>query len=504
MSDHDNYCSIDGSSLKEAVTSFSVLVKRPVFCPHCGIKVSGHSNYCLSCGSDLQTIDIQSNSSETLITSDKTKKTGPTLQSSGYTSKSFSYFKDYLLSPTKLLTVVKAISLGLGISFLINFVFAFFASQYLNSNLNTGLQDSLGEFSVFLPGELRFINISSVLLFMHGIMLKLTASASGIVSMKLNAQMGAYILLFLLALSFFVGGFINGKRLKNSVGQEVILYSVIVGLFNVIFLLLMVPFAQFNETMQIEFITGKLELRFAIIDILIKGFFLAFMMHSFGMLFSQKQKSRSLSEVFSLNFKYGTQVYFAAKTFVLGMIGTFVIMIIASWLTWSSFNPGALLYITQLIAYFYAMIHFSNFTFVQMDFGEVYKTNMNIFNYAKFDYYEDIWSGPLYGLAPWILYVGFAVIVILFLWGGYSMSKKHALTSITDIAIFGVFYAALTGFWIWIGNILFSISGSAFQETITTSMRFEANIFLYVIYAFIFSTFVAYIGTKLSKPSSTK
>ena len=504
MSDHDNYCSKDGSSLKEAMTSFSVLIKKPVFCPHCGIKVSEHSNYCLSCGSDLQTIDIQSNSLEAVVPNDKVKKINPVLHSSGYKSRSFSYFKEYLLNPTKFLIVAKKISVGLGISLLINFVFAFIASQILNSNLNTGLQNSLGEFSVFLPGELKFINVSSVLLFMHGIMLKLTASASGIVSMQLNTQMGAYVLLFLLAFSFFVGGFINGKKHKNSIGQDVILYSVVVGLFNVVLLLLIVPFAQFTETMQIEFITGKLELRFAIIDIIIKGFFLAFLMHSFGMLVSQRQRSKRLSEVFALNFKYGTQVYFAARTFVFGVIVTFCIMITASWLTWSSFNPGSLLYITQLIAYFYSMIHFSNFTFIQMDFGEIYKTNMNIFNYAKFDFYEDIWSGPLYGLAPWILYIGFVVIFILFLWAGYSMSKKYALSSIANIAIFGVCYSMLTGFWIWIGNILFSISGRAFQETITTSMRLEANSLLYIIYAFFFSTLVAYIGSKLVKSSSDK
>ena len=502
MSNHDNYCSNDGSSLKEALTSFSVSVKKPVFCPSCGIKVNEFSNYCLSCGSDLQTMDIQLRAPGSVISNDKEKNFNPTFQSGDSKNRFISFFQDYLLNPGKLLLVVKAISVGIGVSFLINFLFAFIASEAINTGLNNGLQSGLGDFWYFLPGEVTFINASSILLFMHGIMMKLSASAGNMISMSLNFHLGAYVLLLLLSLSFIVGGFINGKRSKDVIGEELVLYSVMAGLLNVIFLMIIVLFAQFSETVQIEFVTGKISLSFSVFDIVVKGFFIAFFLHMMGMLLSQKQKSRKLSKVFADNFKYGTQIYYAIKTFIWGMSFLFLIMIISSMLAWSDFNPGALLLITQLVAYFYAMIHFSNFTFIGMESGEVFNTSMNIFNYSKFDYHNDIWGSPLYGLAPWILFVGISVLVVLFLWVGYQMKKKYSLSSVRDIFIFGVVYATFTGFWLWIGNLLFRVSGNAFQENLAISMRSETNIFLYLVCALIFSTLIAYLGTKLSKTNS--
>ncbi len=502
MSDHDNYCYHDGSSLKEATTSFSILTKDPVFCSSCGYKVKEYGNYCSSCGSDLQTLDVQSSTSGAIITSVKEKNFIPSFQGGNLQNNLLSSIKDYLFNPGKILLVFKAISVGVAVSLLINFVFALIANLVLSTYINEIIQEALNDFSIFLPNSLSFVNPGMMLLVMQGIIVSFNANAANFVSMRLVIGAGVYVLVALLALSFIIGGRINGKRLKDIDGGHMILYSIGAGLMNVTFLLICFMFARYSETFQIAFADVEISISYSMFDIFIKGFSFAFLFHMFGIILSQKSKTKKLSDVLVEHFKRGPQIHYAIKTFVLGMIFLYVFSIVAYnvsiFILYSSFDLDyfflGMLIMTQSTPYLYGLTHFSSIAIVS--YREV--MNISIFSVPKL---MEGATWELYFIAL-IALLAFLIHAILFFRAGYQMKEKHSIISITDILFFGAFYAFLSGFWLWLGRGVIKISGYGFDSTMTGSYQVEANVLLYVIFATVLSSLIAFAGTKLVKKTS--
>ncbi len=502
MSDHDNYCYHDGSSLKEATTSFSILTKDPVFCSSCGVKVIEYGNYCSSCGSDLQTLDVQSSTSGAIITSVKEKSFIPSFQGGKAQNKSLSNIKDYLLNPGKILSVFKAISVGVAISLLINFAFALIASVALNTTVSNEIQRTLGEYSIFLPNDLSIVNPGMMLLIMQGIMVSLNISAANLVSMNLDVSAGVYILMVLFALPFIIGGRINGKRSKDIDGRHMILYSIGAGFMNVSFLLICFMFARYSETFQAAMAVGTISISFSMFDIFVKGFLFAFLFHIYGMFLSQKRKMKKLADVLVEHFKRGPQIHYAIKTFVFGMIFLYVFFnIVANFylLSIDQFYPSStilmILLMTQLIPYLNGLTHLSSLSFVALRSWGFERMDISIFSVSKI--LEDI-GQEIYVIAL----LAFLIIVFLFLSAGYQMKKKHSIVSIKDIFFFGLFYAFLSGFWLWLGRGVIKMTGYAFQSRIGNGFQVETNVLMYVVLALILSSLIAFAGTKMVKKTN--
>lgn len=509
----NNYCIIDGTKLKPYQGKYSLNISVSQYCSHCGNAVSAADNYCGSCGTTIHSYKKMSTKDviNPLIANVQKTRAIPKLN--------MKFFKPALFSSIAALLFV----------FMMSFVLFHmnkeatqsFLKKELNIDINETIKYAESATDTNLPEPDSLFGLTDMVMVSHFMapVLKADINIDEPVSVNMKLFSGVMIFLLIPMLSLFVSGIIYQKITKEISPANLFYGSIAVGILYGLLLAIVSLFSGFDYGIKNKFLSINIHTSYSIFSALIKGFGFAFLFSFIGMLFSInfKKATGHLSQVHI----YGEAIHQGISTFFRSMLAFSVISIIIFKMTTDRYinqiaelfgdaaaekiiNKSfqfALVIGTQIGLYIWNLASFGTLQFIKRSVNEESELSYSLFKGAEAsggfthsDYlynFQEIIDGSDFGFYTKL---GILLLIILFIWSGYRISK-NASNTLASIAIYGFVYSLLISLLIAITKFHFSASGNEFSlEVILGFSAIKGFIKNYLI-SFIF----AYAGTFIGK-----
>ncbi|MDE3840203.1 hypothetical protein C0966_12685 [Bacillus methanolicus] len=508
----NNYCINDGTKLKPYQGKYSLDKSASQFCSNCGNAAAPSDNYCGSCGTTLYSY----------------KKTGSKdaispVKANVQITRAIPKFNMEFFKPA-LFSSAAALLLVFIMSFVVFSTNKNTSLSFLEKELNIDVNEVIKDAEIMtdsIPEPDSLFGLTDMVMASHFIspVFKVDMNIDEPISGEIKLSFGAMILLLIPLLSLFSSGMIYQKISRETSPASLFYGAITVGIIYGLLLVIISLFSGFDYDVDSELLSIKIHTSYSIFSAFIKGFGFAFLFSYIGMLFAInfKKATGHLSQVH----EYGEAIHQGISTFFRSMLAFSVIsIIIFKMMTDKFLNQLAWLIgdatVQQIIdksSQFVLAIgtQIGLFTWNLSSFGTLKLVGRSddedsIFTYSMFKGIEtkgDFTDLDLYKFHEIIdssnfgLYtkLGTLLLIILFIWSGYRISKK-ASNSLVSIVIYSFVYSLL--FSLLTAITKFHISGTASNESSFEMMLGFSGIAGF-IKSYLMSFIFAYAGTFIAK-----
>ncbi|RFU61116.1 zinc ribbon domain-containing protein [Peribacillus glennii] len=515
----NNYCLNDGTILKPDKGKFSIHASpAATFCSGCGSSVSAKDNYCLACGSTLHSYQ------KTAFVKDglKPASTGTAIKSFSIPKINITILKPAIISSIIGLVLVLILSFGL-LQMNTQAVKTAF-SQDTDVNITYLIESLREQTGMDLPEPGAIIGLTDMMMMSHLVSAELDANMDSFdekynISIKLS--FGLVFILLIPAIALFVSGIVhrnmtgdeNPYSLLYGAASTAILYGILLAILSL--------FSGFSY--DVKNATPKFLLdvstSYSFFGAFLKGTMIAFLFSMLGMLFSLNY--RRVTGHLRDMFPFGDALHQGISTFFRGFIIFSVVMI---FIVQNTFKKIALFagefsdaeYLTNLMdksfsfilaigtqlgALIWNLASFGSFTASTTEGMDVSTMSYSMLSGLQTSG-DELGSEIQLALAMTDigLYIKFAALVLvgLFVWSGYSLSK-NGMASIKSLAVYSLVYSILFALFTYFAKIQFIGEAPEHGGPGVIEMMIGFGSFAAFLKAFIFAFLCAYAGTFIRK-----
>ncbi len=489
--DVNTYCFNDGALLRSKGEQITLDMAESLFCTACGFETSPRDLYCSRCGTAKMAARTEGFIDPTPdTTSDPTPKEADIKTYSEAVSKvSVKIDRDQ----------VKNGLAGAAISIGILIVLSIIIAAFVTGSANRAVQEVFAyELGLPIGADFKWLSFGDVAALTNLVGLTLKLNLAGLIGGTATVDAGACLLLIVPFIALFLGGYISGKRNKQSSTSERLIHALITGLAYGVFVGLFSLFAGTSLSVPIYEGAFSLSLRYRFFQGVFNGFVLGFLFSLLGFL---AEKGSLKSKAFLRGMPYNEAVYqgvfTAFKGLGLSFVAAMVFMIVYGY-DLDLYSAGPLLFIAmgaQAAVYLWNLLTLNTF---QISISEAYSRSIlkaNVIT-GRRDLAELIGRTSV----PFYVYILALAALVLFIRAGSRLKGESKDGTLRSLAVFSMVYALFTAFVAGLANIRISASGLVVSEFgLFSNLTAGFGILATLITSFVVSFAFAYLGTLIGK-----